>query len=319
MGNMNLLFHRSLSAPSGFPELVSFDLRPSRNAVTTWATTEGKAALTGRIPGPHASFPRTAASSPTDVAVTEHLAHGDQTTILRAVTTSFIHTQPLLDGFLVVGSRCRWTPKHVDQNALCFDCDGRLVQEATFGDGIESIGTTTSGLTWVGYFDEGVFGNFGWGTPGPHPIGCHGINCFNAELQLVTHAPGKFEIVDCYAMNVVGESVYACCYSDWRVRRIDPSGAQTTWTNTVTGARNLLVSGKMVALVGGYEERDRVVLGSLDEGSFRIATSGNVSLDGAPLPSSALLVARGHELHALVDHDWYRCELKRLRGDRYRG
>jgi len=152
-------------------------------------------------------------------------------------------------------------------------------------------------------------GNLGCRTPGPQPIGCHGINCFNAELQLIAHAPGKFEIVDCYAMNVVGQSVYACCYSDWRIRRIDPSGAQTTWANTVTGARNLLVSGKMVALVGGYEERDRVVLGTLEEGSFRIATSGNVSLDGARLPSSVLLVARGHELHALVDHDWYRCEL----------
>ena len=144
---MNLQFHRSLSAPSGFPQLVSFDLGPSRNAVTTWATAEGKVALTGRIPGPHASFPRTAASSPTDVAVTEQLADGDQTTILRAVTTSFIHTQPLLDGFLVIGSRCRWTPKHVDKNALRFDREGRLVQEATFGDGIESIGTTASGLT----------------------------------------------------------------------------------------------------------------------------------------------------------------------------
>jgi hypothetical protein len=313
VGKMNLLFHQSLSAPNGFPELVSFDLGSSRFAVTTWSTAEGKAALTGRITsGPYApSFPRTAASSPTDVAVTEHLAHGDQTTILRAVSTSFIHTQPLRDGFLVVGSRCRWTPKHVDKNALRFDREGRLVQEATFGDGIESIAATANGLTWVGYFDEGVFGNFGWGTPGPQPVGCHGINCFNAELQLVAHAPDKFEIVDCYAMNVMSESVYACCYSDWRIRRIDPSGAQTTWTNEVTGATNLLVSGDMVALVGGYKERDRVVVGILEEGSFRIVSSGNASLNRARLPSSARLVARGHELHALVDHDWYRCELRR--------
>jgi hypothetical protein len=120
-------------------------------------------------------------------------------------------------------------------------------------------------------------------------------------------------MVDCYAMNVVRDSVYACCYSDWAIRHIDPSGAQRTWTNTVTGPRNLLVSGSMVALVGGYKERDRIVLGGLDEGSLRIATTVNVSLDGACLPSSALLVARGHELHALVDHDWYRCGLRRRR------
>ena len=83
--------------------------------------------------------------------------HGDdQVAILRRITTSFIRTQCLLDGFLVVGSRCRRTRKHVDKNALRFDRSGQLAQEATFGDGIESIGTTAHGSTWVGYFDEGV-------------------------------------------------------------------------------------------------------------------------------------------------------------------
>jgi hypothetical protein len=291
-GVMDLLFHRAVSPPSGFPELVSFDLSSSREAITTWATAEGKAALIGR------------ASSPTDVAVIEHNAHGNYVTILRQVTTSFVRTQKLLDGFLVVGSRCKWTPKHIERNALRFDRSGGLTQEATFGDGIESIGTTPQGLTWVGYFDEGVFG------PGPEPIGSHGINCFGPDLRLVAHAPG-FDIYDCYAMNVVDESVYACCYSDWHIRHIDQSGAQTTWTNTIYGAKNLAISGSTVALVGGYTtERDRVVIGRLEDGSFRIATTGSVSLNGARPPSSARLVARGDELHGLVDHNWYRCELR---------
>jgi hypothetical protein len=281
--------------------------------------------LAGRInSGPHApSYARTTASSPTDVAVVEHSGYGDgngdQVTILRRITTSFIRTQCLLDGFLVVGARCRWTRKQVDKNALRFDRSGQLAHEATFGDGIESIGTTAHGSTWVGYFDEGVMGNFGWGGPGPQPIGCHGINCFNAALQLVAHAPGKFEIVDCYAMNVVGESVYACCYSDWAIRHIDPTGAQTTWTNTIAGVRNLVISGTTAALVGGYGGNDRLVVGKLEDRCFRVVTIGSVSLDGARLPYSATLIARGNELHALVDHSWYRCELKRQRGYRYRG
>src|SRR5262249_14010238 len=200
--------------------------------------------------------------------------------------------------------------KRGGKNAVRFDWEGRLAQEATFGDGIESIGTTADGLTWVGYFDEGIFGNFGWGGPGPEPIGCHGINCFNAGLQLVAHAPGKFEIVDCYAMNIVDESIYACCYSDWCIRHIDPSGAQTIWTNAVTGATNLVVAGNTVALVGGYKDTDRIVSGILEEAGLRIVSTGNVSLAGARLPSSAQLVARGPELHALVDYAWYRCELR---------
>jgi len=310
---MDLLYHRSISPPSGFSELVSFDLGASGDAITTWATAEGKSALDGRITAGPASFPRTSASSTTDAAVVEHGEQGDQVTILSGVTTSFIHTQNLLDGFLVVGSRCKWTPEHVEKNALRFDRSGRLIQEATFGDGIAKIGTTAGGLTWAGYFDEGIFGNFGWGGPGPEPLGCRGINCFGADLRLLVRAPG-FDIQDCYAMNVVNESVYACCYPDWRIRHIDKTGAQASWSNEIAGARNILVSGKSAALVGGYTMRNRIVIGRLESGKFRIVTTAKVSLDGTLLPSSARLATRAHEIHALVDQKWYRCALSTARG-----
>jgi hypothetical protein len=53
--------------------------------------------------------------------------------------------------------------------------------------------------------------------------------------DLITHTP-DFDTPDCYAMNVIGQSVYTCCYSDWRIRLIDPRGTRTTWTNTIYGA-----------------------------------------------------------------------------------
>ena len=34
------------------------------------------------------------------------------------------------------------------------------------------------GRIWVSYADEGVYGNFGWGQPGPPPVGAAGLVCF---------------------------------------------------------------------------------------------------------------------------------------------
>ena len=80
--------------------------------------------------------------------------------------------------------------------------------------------------------------------------------------------------------------------------------------NTIGGAKHLLVLGNTVAFVGGYaDEKDRVVIGTLEDGSFRIAATRRLSLDGARMPSSARVAARGHQLHVLVNQNWYRCEL----------
>lgn len=307
---MNLNFHRSIRAPRGFPELISFDVGPAQDAITTWATAEGKAALTGRsCGGPHApSFPETMAAIPTDVAVVEHLENGDRQTILRQIGTTFIRVQSLLDGFLVVGSRCRWTPGHVDKNALRYDQSGQFVQEATFGDGIAHVGTTPDGLTWVGYFDEGILGNFGWGGLGPEPIGSAGINCFDASLTCRLQNADS-DITDCYAMTVVGSSVYACCYADWRIRMLGPTGEQASWSNSIVGATIIVVADSVAALIGGYNERDRIVIGALNHGRFEVATTARVTVSGNALDTSVAIVARENILHALVGHSWYKSEL----------
>ncbi|MFI7578403.1 hypothetical protein [Micromonospora sp. NPDC049497] len=60
------------------------------------------------------------------------------------------------------------------------------------------------GKLWVGYFDEGVYGNFGWGGPGPAPIGATGIARFTETLHPEWHFPTDdlSPIDDCYALNV---------------------------------------------------------------------------------------------------------------------
>jgi hypothetical protein len=42
----------------------------------------------------------------------------------------------------------------------------------------------------VGYFDEGIYGNYGWGLgDGPEPVGAYGIVRFSPDLEPAWHYP----------------------------------------------------------------------------------------------------------------------------------
>ena len=124
---------------------------------------------------------------------------------------------------------------------------------------------------WVGYFDEGVYRDYGWRHRGPKPVGMHGIVKFGPSLNELWHHSFDLDwgaVDDCYALNVSGETVWSCYYSDFPVVRIGTDGHVTGWRNTVGGARVLLVGtdGDWVALVAGYQEnRWRIVDGQLED------------------------------------------------------
>ena len=46
-------------------------------------------------------------------------------------------------------------------NAVLYDADGQVVSEHVLGDGIGHALADSAGQVWVGYFDEGIYGNYG--------------------------------------------------------------------------------------------------------------------------------------------------------------
>ncbi len=56
-----------------------------------------------------------------------------------------------------------------DLNGRVFGPDGALRREFLLGDGIQDVQTTAEGDIWVSRFDEGVYGNLGWGGRGDDP------------------------------------------------------------------------------------------------------------------------------------------------------
>lgn len=112
---------------------------------------------------------------------------------------------------LIVQSRCLKDGRYIEKNAGRYNPNGQLIEAFTLGDGIEHVQIDEKDNIWVGYFDEGIFGNFGW----DQPIGSDGVIAYTMNGQKIWGA-NSFDIIDCYALNVVSsEEVYFYYYSDF--------------------------------------------------------------------------------------------------------
>lgn len=211
---------------------------------------------------------------------------------------------------LVVGARARFMHGSADRNGVIYDSGGNVELEATIGDGVEHLQTTTDGSVWVGYFDEGVYGNFGWGLPaGPTPVGSSGIVRFSSALEVDWEYTGG-TVDDCYALNVADDAVWACYYSDFPVVRITPPHVRA-WSNSVGGATALVVADGAIVLVGGYRgEADRVTILETAEQHCTPVARGRFRIHGRD--ASPRIFGRGDRLHAFVGPEWYVADAEQL-------
>lgn len=297
---------------------TSMGIGPNQQALVVWSTPAGRDALRAVTVNPAgASFPDARAAEPVAIRITTHDPEPSGLVRIAELPVAHSFVQPLPVGsVLLVGARCHWGPEGADENAIIYEADGTVRTTATVGDGIEHVQATDSGEVWIGYFDEGVYGNYGWGAgTGPEPIGSHGLLRWSHDLSLSWRYPYESEfgvIDDCYALNVVGNSAWACYYSGFPIVEIR-DGEIAGWRNDVSGARALLVDGQHVALVGGYgPHRDRIVAGVLRNGVFEVEQTRRLVLeDGNELPPVPLL-ARGPRLHAIIGRDWFTTSLDDL-------
>ncbi|WP_227394977.1 hypothetical protein [Jeotgalibacillus aurantiacus] len=97
------------------------------------------------------------------------------------------------DGTILLAScRCRRTEDWIQQNARRYTMDGECLDEFVLGDGISDLAIDDENTIWVGYFDEGVYGNLGW----EEPIGYSGIAVFSEKGEVVfrPELPMMFEL-----------------------------------------------------------------------------------------------------------------------------
>ena len=295
--------------------LVCASVGPAGEVVAVWTTPEGLEAVTSTtVSAAGACFPDPAAARPVAARITVHTPELAAVTPIADLALAHITVQPMPGGkFLVAGARCRWRRDGPDRNGVLYDTDGQVVAEGVLGDGIGHVLATSDGQVWIGYFDEGIYGNYGWGQDGTEePVGAYGIVRFSPGLEPVWHYPRYNEvgpwdaISDCYALNVDDMCAWACYDSDFPVVCIR-DGAVTGWHNDIKGASALAVAGSRVALFGGYgPDHDRLALTELGAdraqpaGQYRVVLPG-----GEPLPAGTQVTGRGSRLHFLTGTSWY--------------
>jgi len=234
---------------------------------------------------------------------------------LPELDTTFPHVDVFPDGrILVVGPRSAWRSEDdYDTNGLIFDPLTGDRSCILLGDGIQNISIDSLAKIWVSYFDEGIFGNFGWGGPNSKPVGWSGLNCFSADGKLIWSFPLDDEygsISDCYALNVQNETASLYFYTEFPLCRISTSFQRRYWKTGLTGCHQFAISESLVLFSGQYKDPQSVgYLASLED--ERIGEPQKVEFllpDRSPI-SNGQLLGRGPNMSFFDDTGWYRTSL----------
>ncbi|HVT79965.1 MAG TPA: hypothetical protein VHM90_04855 [Phycisphaerae bacterium] len=179
--------------------------------------------------------------------------------------------QPLPNGeLLLVCNRChRRAFDDIEKNGRIYDSDGVFRREILLGDGIQRTQATAEGIVWTSYFDEGVFGNFGWNEP----VGAAGLvawDAFGNKIYEYRPPNGLDTICDCYAMNVASEtSTWIYYYTEFPLVHLRRQKIEGHWSIPIRGSDAFAVGRGLALFRGGYEARDNYYL-------FELAHAGTV-------------------------------------------
>lgn len=213
-------------------------------------------------------------------------------------------------GTLLVAPRCRRkSADDIEQNATVFAPDGTVVRRFCLGDGIEDVQVSDGGDLWVSYFDEGVVGNYGW----KHPKGANGL----VRYDLYGERQWGFTpevILDCYALNVAADCVWAYYYTDFELARIDADGGIKRWPTAIKGATAVAVGAHAVLFAGGYATKrlSEANLCHWQKGQLSKPESVELAIDSADINEAKWLGARGSTIYVITRAASYAIDIRNL-------
>lgn len=208
--------------------------------------------------------------------------------------------------WIVADARC----KPGAPNAVIISDAEEVTRRFPVGDGIEHLQCDLQGNIWVGYFDEGVFGNDGWILPGRRwPITASGLVKFGPAGEVLWQLPAS-SMADCYALNVGKRKVWTYYYTDFPITEIDPeSGMLVERETDLSGGSCLACSARHALLAGGYgEDRNRLVLLELGVRARVLAQAEYACEEPAP-GTASLLAGRDQFVHVVSNRRWYKLAL----------
>jgi hypothetical protein len=260
----------SLASLLGDGELVAFNVGP--DGVVYLVVALKPLDYRSEEPG-WASFAKTVPDQPQEYRVIGLFGGESVFDVLIEQERFNIHdVQPLVDELLLVCVRSHYkSPDDFEKNGRVYTLNGKFAREILLGDGIQLTQATSGGLIWTSYFDEGVFGNYGWETP----VGASGLVAWDPDGNKVYEfqpTNGLDSICDCYALNVESEKdVWLYYYTDFPLVWLHDREVRSVWKMPLAGSSAFAVSSGHALFRGGYKDQDTYQL-------FALGKNGNPKL-----------------------------------------
>ncbi|HTW96006.1 MAG TPA: hypothetical protein VMD30_14485, partial [Tepidisphaeraceae bacterium] len=265
-----------------------------------------------RIQSANASFAKTIPDRPQRYQIESMLDGRIQfEVIIENEVFNIHHIQPLEDQLLLVCARSMYRSSNdFEKNGRVYTRDGKFSRDILLGDGIRAVQTTTDGLIWTSFFDEGVFGNYGWKTP----IGASGLVAWDSGAKKVFEfepSAGLDSISDCYALNVESEQDAWCYYyTEFPLVRLRRQKIDSIWNMPVRGSDAFAVSGDYALFRGSYKERDIYRLFELHaSGEVRQVSEMEFLDQSGDKIVADRVVGRGSTIHVLSKGCLYRVDV----------
>ncbi|MEM1388111.1 MAG: hypothetical protein AAGG54_10920 [Pseudomonadota bacterium] len=233
-----------------------------------------------------------------------------ETRTLPPLEPSFHHIDRFRDGAsLLVGSRSAWRGKDdFDLNGALIERGAGVANRIHLGDGIEGVAIDGADRIWVSYFDEGVFGNYGWTSIGPTGLGAGGLNCFDRAGALLwqhNRALSSNHIDDCYAMNVSAFGVWIYYYHDFKLAQVRDDFSVQYFETPLAGSHGLVTDGARFVFTSQYKEAATALHAAvLHQDGLAIRGTLTLALPEDVDAGEIRLIARGDILHAFTQTHW---------------
>lgn len=180
---------------------------------------------------------------------------GEQFYDLGTQKMNYHFVQPLNSGLLLVASRCYCKNGIGENNAALFDNHGNIIRQFCLGDGIEDVIVLSNGRIVTSYFDEGVFGNYGW----DEPLGASGLVVWDKGGRILWEADN--DICDCYALNIDNsERLWYYYYTEFELVCTDLQ-KEKVYQPDISGSSMFILTadGQSVIFDKGYDDHGSFV------------------------------------------------------------
>ncbi|MFJ7667600.1 hypothetical protein ACIQXI_10840 [Lysinibacillus sp. NPDC097195] len=234
-----------------------------------------------------------------------HLKDGQKKVLdLPKETWNYHYVQPIdNEHILLVGARSYYhDAQNIEENARVYDKNGCFIRSFCLGDGIEHVYVTKNQEIWTGYFDEGVFGNYGW----ENPIGRSGLVGWNASgvKKDSLEEDKEYFIFECLALNGMDDGGICFFFSTDSKIGVRKEGLTSYYSPEDIYFRAFAVNGETIVIHQGRGERTLIELQREGNEYKTVRKIELIKPDGKPVEpqlvnnrESKLLFLDGDELY----------------------